>query len=91
MRCLAAKCVLICEVACVTACGGTTATDRSHRPSTVTRAEILAFFNDWYADGRIDGSYRCAVVEEAIRRLPETPPIGSTVLQDFRAYEKHVC
>jgi hypothetical protein len=91
MRCLAATCMLICVVACMTACGGTAATHRSHRPTAVTPGEIRAFFNDWYADGRIDGSYPCAVVEEAIRRLPEDPPIGSTALQDFRAYEKQVC
>jgi hypothetical protein len=74
----------------MTACGGTTANHRSHPPSAVTPAEVRAFFNDWY-DGRIDGSYPCAVVGAAIRRLPTTLPIGSTALQDFRAYEKRVC
>lgn len=85
-------CVVVSQVACATACGGgTTATHRSNPPTRVREAEIRAFFNDWYADGRIDGSYSCAVVKAAIRRLPTDTPIGSTVFQDFRAYERHVC
>ncbi|MDP9285997.1 MAG: hypothetical protein M3P41_13740 [Actinomycetota bacterium] len=83
--------MLVCQVVGVAACGGTGAADRSQRPRAVTSAERRAFFNDWYADGRIDGVYPCAVVQDAIRRLPEVPPIGSSVLQDFEADEKRVC
>lgn len=54
-------------------------------------AQVRALFKDWYADRRIDGTYDCAVIQEAIRRLPSTPPIGSTVKQDFAAYEENVC
>jgi hypothetical protein len=57
----------------------------------VTLAERKAIFNDWYADGRIDGVYSCAVVQNAIRHLPQDPPTYSTVVQDFQRYERRVC
>ena len=57
----------------------------------VTVSERKAIFNDWYADGRIDGTYSCAVVQNAIRHLPQDPPIYSTIGQDFQRYERGVC
>jgi hypothetical protein len=63
-------------------------TQPTRRP--VTGREWKTLINDWY-DGHIDGWYRCAVVHEAIRRLPEDPPTFSTVLDDLRSYEKAVC
>ena len=59
--------------------------------SRVTLSERKAIFNDWYADGRIDGVYSCAVVQNAVRHLPSSPPMYSTVLQDFQRYERRVC
>ena len=57
----------------------------------VTLVERKAIFNDWYADGRIDGVYSCAVVTNAISHLPEDPPTYSTVSQDLQRYERGVC
>jgi hypothetical protein len=88
---VALACLLASQVAFVAACGDTSAPRHSQGSGVVMRSERLAFFNDWYADGRIDGVYRCAVVEDAIHRLPEVPPIGSSVLQDFETYAKRVC
>jgi hypothetical protein len=84
-------CVLASVIFSVAGCGGAKPTHRSDSRGSASEREIRTFFNDWYADGRIDGNYPCAVVKKAISRLPTTPPIGSTVYQDFRAYEKRVC
>jgi hypothetical protein len=72
-------------------CGGSRAIPHAVRPKAVTRTERLAIFDDWYADGRIDGAYRCAVVRDAIRHLPSSPPMYSTVAGDFQQYEGRVC
>jgi hypothetical protein len=45
---------------------------------------------DWY-DGTIDHWHSCAAVREAIKHLPTTPPMYSTVYDDLRAYEHAVC
>ena len=49
-----------------------------------------AVLNDWY-DGHIDGWHSCAAVHEAIRHLPSTPPMYSTVYDDLREYAAAVC
>jgi hypothetical protein len=56
----------------------------------VTGLEWKRVLNDWY-DGRIDQWHRCAAVREAIRHLPESPPIYSTVFDDLQAYATAVC
>jgi hypothetical protein len=56
----------------------------------VTLAERKAILSDWYADGRIDGVYSCAVVRDVLRRLP-TDPVYSLAPQDFARYAKRVC
>jgi hypothetical protein len=81
---------LIAVVVCTAGCGGSGVAPHPASPKAVTSAERKAIFNDWY-DGRIDGVYPCAVVQDAIRHLPSTPPIGSTVVQDFQRYERRVC
>jgi hypothetical protein len=82
---------LLAVVVCATACGGSGAAPHAASPKAVTSAERKAIFNDWYVDGRIDNVYPCSVVQDAIRRLPSTPPIGSSVVQDFQHYERRVC
>jgi hypothetical protein len=70
------------------------AAERKHpeprRERPVTGREWKSLINDWY-DGRIDDWYRCAVVREAIKHLPTSPPTFSTVLEDFRSYGEAVC
>lgn len=83
--------ILLAAVEFAAGCGGPRGARDSRSSGVVTRTERTAFFNDWYADGRIDGVYPCAVVRDAIARLPEVLPIGSTGLQDFESYEKRVC
>jgi hypothetical protein len=56
----------------------------------VTGREWKNLINDWY-DGRIDHWYRCAVVREAIKHLPTSPPTFSTVREDFDSYARAVC
>jgi hypothetical protein len=56
----------------------------------VSGREWKRVLNDWY-DGRIDQWHRCAAVREAIRHLPDTPPMYSTVYDDLRAYATAVC
>jgi hypothetical protein len=80
--------LLIVLAASVTRCGG--GSPAAH-PKGATLAERKAIFDDWYADGRIDEVYSCVVVQNAIRHLPSSPPIFSTVLQDFQRYERRVC
>jgi hypothetical protein len=82
---------LIAVVVCCAGCGGSDATPPTASPKAVTVAERTAIYKDWYADRRIDNTYRCAVVRDAIRHLPEVPPIGSSVVQDFQQYESRVC
>jgi hypothetical protein len=60
------------------------------RPVSPDGREWKRLIEDWY-DGHIDGWYPCAVVREAIRHLPESPPTFSTVLADFHAYATAVC
>lgn len=83
-------CVLVGVAACTAACGGTGAAHQSQGPPGVTAAERRAFFNDWYADGRIDNVYSCAVVQDALRRLP-TDKVYSRAPQVFERYAKRVC
>lgn len=82
---------MVAVVVCATGCGGSGVAPHAASPKAVTSAERKAIFSDWYVDGRIDNVYPCAVVQDAIRRLPSTPPIGSSVVQDFEQYERHVC
>lgn len=82
--------VLVVVVACAVGCGGSRAVSHAPRPKRMTRAERLAILNDWYADGRIDGVYSCAVVQDVLRRLP-TDSLYSNAHQDFASYEKRVC
>jgi hypothetical protein len=56
----------------------------------VSGLEWKLALNDWY-DGRIDHWHRCAAIGEAIRHLPSTPPMYSTVYEDLRAYATAVC
>jgi hypothetical protein len=84
--------VLASLAASVAGCGdGSTSAPQTVHPNGATLAERKAIFDDWYADGRIDGVYSCAVVQNAIHHLPSSPPTYSTVLQDFQRYERHVC
>lgn len=82
---------LIAVAACTAGCGVPRPLSHPTKPQHVTAAERRAVFTDWYADGRIDGTYACAVVRDAIRHLPPSPPIYSTVYRDFRKYEQRVC
>lgn len=82
--------VLIALVACAVGCGSSRAVSHAPRPKRVTRAERMAILNDWYADGRIDGVYSCAVVQDVLRRLP-TDSLYSQAPQDFVRYEQRVC
>jgi hypothetical protein len=83
--------VLVAVLAVAGGCGGSRARPHLHRATRDTAAERKAIFGDWYADGRIDGDYPCAIVRNAMRHLPSSPPIYSTVLQDFERYERRVC
>jgi hypothetical protein len=56
----------------------------------VSGREWKLVLNDWY-DGRVDHWHRCAAVREAVRHLPSTPPMYSTVYDDLRAYATAVC
>jgi hypothetical protein len=69
----------------LTGCGGS-----SPPPKPVSGREWKAVLNDWY-DGRMDGRHRCAAVREAIRHLPSSPPMYSSVYDDLEAYAKKVC
>jgi hypothetical protein len=82
---------LIVVAVCVVGCGDRPPAASHTANGQVTLAERKAIFSDWYADGRIDGNYRCAIVQNAVRHLPSSPPMYSTVLQDFRRYEGRVC
>jgi hypothetical protein len=63
---------------------------RAPRLKRVTLAERKAILDDWYADGRIDGVYSCAVVRDVLRRLP-TDSVYSLAPQDFARYATRVC
>lgn len=80
--------VLIAVLAVAGGCGGSRAAPHA---TGVTLAERKAIFSDWYANGRIDDSYSCAIVQNAIRHLPSSPAVYSTVFQDFQRYERRVC
>ena len=87
-------CLLLALIAIAVAavsCGDGSPTASHPAHAKVTLAERKAIFNDWYADGRIDGVYSCAVVQNAISHLPADPPTDSTVFQDFQRYERGVC
>lgn len=68
--------------------------ERGHPVPTAQRPvagrEWKSLINDWY-DGRIDHWYRCAVVREAIKHLPQDPPTFSTIYEDLRSYAEAVC
>jgi hypothetical protein len=61
-----------------------------HPGGPLSGLEWKLVLNDWY-DGRIDHWHRCPAVREAIRHLPSTPPMYSTVYDDLRAYATAVC
>jgi hypothetical protein len=83
--------VLIAVVAFAVGCSGSSrAVSHPPRLERVTLAERKAILSDWYADGRIDGVYSCAVVRDVLRRLP-TDPVYSLAPQDFARYAKRVC
>jgi hypothetical protein len=82
---------VIAALICTAGCGASRVGHHAANSRPVTLAERQAIFNDWYADGQIDDVYRCAVVQDAIRHLPSTPPIGSSIGQDFQRYETRVC
>lgn len=72
------------------ACGDTGRPHRSQSPPAVTAAERRAFFTDWYADGRIDNVYPCAVAQDALRRLP-TDKVYGLAPKVFQEYARRVC
>jgi hypothetical protein len=82
--------VAVVVVACTAGCGGSRVRSEAQHPKPVTQRERMAIFNDWYADGRIDGVYSCAVVRDALSRLP-TDAVYSRAVQDFTEYEKRAC
>jgi len=46
--------------------------------------------NDAYS-GRIHGQYSCAIVQQALRRLPPVRPLLNPIERILRAYEKRIC
>ncbi len=82
--------LLIAVALCAVGCGDGSPVATRPPQSRVTLAERKAIFNDWYADGRIDGVYSCAVAQDAFRRLP-TDSTYSLAPSTFKQYEKRVC
>ena len=61
-----------------------------HPPPTVGAFRWRSVFADWY-DGSFDRWHPCGAVREAIRHLPSTTPMFSSVGGDLRAYAHGVC
>ena len=57
----------------------------------VSDREWRAVIDDWYEDGRIDRSHRCAAVRAAIERVPPHGPSITTAHADLLEYADQVC
>jgi hypothetical protein len=76
----------------VVGCGGQTAHPGATRAEPpVKAAEWKRVIRDWITHGHIAGQRSCAAVREALKHLPTSPPLYSTVYPDLRAYAKTVC
>jgi hypothetical protein len=57
----------------------------------VAAEEWRAVIDDWYVDGVFDRQHRCVAIQEALRRLPTSPPDYLTVHDDLRRLQRHAC
>lgn len=66
------------------------AANQQPRHGSVTSLAWKSVLKDWY-DGGMNEWHSCAAMREAIRHLPSSPPMYSTVYGDLRAYAEAVC
>ena len=59
------------------------------RPTAIPRQWKAALRDS--SDGRIDGTYRCAVVRAALKHYPALPMVYGNGGLVLRAYERRVC
>jgi hypothetical protein len=70
-------------------CNGGPRPKLTNRP--VRPAEWKAVLNDWYDDGRIEGSYSCGAAVIAASHLPPDPVAYSDVQQVVDGYARKAC
>jgi hypothetical protein len=76
-------------VALACGCGGHKAPRLTHR--VVTAAEWKSVLRDWYPDGRVDHTHSCGAILVAMRHLPSSPPMYSTVTVDLDRAARRLC